>query len=69
MLSDSGFYLERIFMKKGDMFPTGFGVYKIIEIKDDNIYAIRKDDTYNSLEDFNVLQFTKHEVENYIKYQ
>ena len=55
-------------MKKGDMFPTGFGVYKIIEIKDDNVYAIRKDDTYNSLEDFNVLQFTKYEVESYIKY-
>ena len=55
-------------MKKGDMFSTGFGVYKIIEIKDDNIYAIRKDDAYNNLEDFNVLHFTKQEVESYIKY-
>ena len=56
-------------MKKGDMFPTGFGVHKIIEIKDDTIYTIRKGHAYNSLEDFNVLQFTKHEVESYIKYQ
>ena len=56
-------------MKKGDTFPTGFGIYKIIEIKDNKIYAIRKDDTYNSLEDFNVLLFSKHEVESYMKYQ
>ena len=55
--------------KRGDVFPTGFGVYKIVEIKDDIIYAIKKDDTYNSISDFNVLQFTKTEVENYIKYQ
>lgn len=56
-------------MKKGDFFPTGFGTYQIVEIKDDTIYAIRKGHTYNSLEDFNILQFTRHEVENYIKYQ
>ena len=56
-------------MKKGDMFSTGFGVHKIVEIKNDIIYAIKKDDTYNSLNNFNVLQFTRTEVENYIKYQ
>lgn len=56
-------------MKKGDIFPTGYGIYIIVEIKDDTIYAIRKNDNYDSLEDFNVLQFTKHEVENCIKYQ
>lgn len=56
-------------MKKGDVFPTGFGVYKIVEIIDDIVYAIRKDHVYNSLTDFNVLQFTRHEVENHIRYQ
>lgn len=55
--------------KKGDMFPTGFGVYKIVEIKDDIVCAIKKDDTYNNLNDFNMFQFTRTEVENYIKYQ
>lgn len=56
-------------MKKGDVFPTGFGIYKIAEMKDDIIYVVREDDTYNSLEDFNVLRFTRAEVENNIKYR
>ena len=56
-------------VKEGDVFPTGFGIYKIVEIKDDIIYAIKKEDTYSSIGDFNVLQFTKIEVEDYIKYQ
>lgn len=56
-------------MKKGDMFSTGFGIYKIVEIENDIIYAIRKNDTYDSINDFNVLKFTKYEVKSCIKYQ
>lgn len=56
-------------LEKGNTFPTGYGMYEIIEIKNNTVYAVKTNHAHNSIDDFNVLQFTTAEVENYIKYQ
>lgn len=46
----------------GDKFPTGFGIYEVVDIKGDTCLCSNKYTT-------KPLPFLKKEIRNYVKYQ